>query len=169
MASTSMAIPILVIRVIALLALAGAVALMVTNNEKSDEISFKDLYAYRYVVAAGVVGFAYSLLQLPFAVYYVATGKRMIKNGLFDFFGDKIMSWFLATAVGAGIAVTYELKKLLGALLGSPDDEESKLDEFLNRGYISTGVLAVAFFCLAILSVLSSLSRNPSSSKGFFG
>lgn len=47
--SKVMAIVVLVIRVMALLFLAGAVALMVTNHEKSDEvkISFKDLYAYR--------------------------------------------------------------------------------------------------------------------------
>uniref|UniRef100_A0A7N0U4X2 CASP-like protein n=1 Tax=Kalanchoe fedtschenkoi TaxID=63787 RepID=A0A7N0U4X2_KALFE len=177
--STGIAVLPLVFRVIALLALAAAVALMVTNHQNSDEgrVSFKDLYAYRYVVASGVVGFTYTLLQLPFAVFYVATGNRMIQNGLlpeFDFYGDKVMSWFLATAVGAGFAVTYELKKLLGGFLdsiGASDEEKSKLDEFLNRGYISTCVLAVGFLCLATLSVISSLNRSPalSARKGFFG
>lgn len=43
-----MVIDVLVITVLALLSLAGAVALMVSNREKSNEgkISLKDLYAY---------------------------------------------------------------------------------------------------------------------------
>lgn len=47
----------------------------------------------RFVLAAGVIGCAYTLLQLPFTMYHVCKEKRMIRNGClpeFDFYGDKV-------------------------------------------------------------------------------
>ena len=75
---------------------------------------------------------------------------------------------FLGTVVGAGFAVTFEFKDFLKDLfktladLGVADVGEfkSKLDKFLDRGNIATGLLFVAFICMALLSVLSSINKN---------
>lgn len=51
------------------------------------------LYYYRYVVSAGMGGFLYSFIQLPFAMYYAFTGKKVIKGrflGMLDFYADKV-------------------------------------------------------------------------------
>lgn len=45
------------------------------------------------MVAAAVIGFVYSLFQLPFALYYAIKGKRAFHGrflGLLDFFVDKV-------------------------------------------------------------------------------
>lgn len=76
-------------------------------------ILLKCYFAQRYVVAAGVVGFAYSLLQLPLAIFLVATGKRMIRNGLlleFDFFGDKV-SYSLLVKNCIDLKITIEINR----------------------------------------------------------
>lgn len=47
----------------------------------------------RYVLAVGIVGSVYVLVQIPFAVYHVCTQKRWIRNAclpVFDFYGDKV-------------------------------------------------------------------------------
>lgn len=52
----------------------------------------------RYVVAVAGAGFVYTLIQLPFAMYHAATGKRWIRNGWlpeFDFYADKVLKLIL--------------------------------------------------------------------------
>ncbi|XP_020526172.1 CASP-like protein 4D2 isoform X2 [Amborella trichopoda] len=122
----------------------------------------------RYLLSASVIGCAYSLIQIPFAVYWVSTSKRLIRNiclPYFDFYGDKIIALFLASAVGVGFGVTVELKKLLDGFIDSlrflGEDqfasEASKLDKFFDKGNVSTGFILLAFICMAILSILSSI------------
>lgn len=91
----------------------------------------------------------------------------------------QIIAYILASGVGAGFAVTFEYKKILPAVLNllrllhatGLDEEKSKEDKFLDKGYIGTGVLFLGFICVAVQAVISSTSRNSSSSKkeGFFG
>ncbi|ERN11056.1 hypothetical protein AMTR_s00024p00108110 [Amborella trichopoda] len=100
--ASSRAIPIatILLRILTFILLAVATVVLVTDKVKSkdvfgntSEITFKDIRAYRYVLAASVIGCAYTLIQIPFAVYWVATSKRMIHNDClpnFDFYGDKV-------------------------------------------------------------------------------
>ncbi|KAL5748707.1 hypothetical protein ACOSQ2_026004 [Xanthoceras sorbifolium] len=171
----------IVLRILTLLSSVACIVLLVTNTIKfSDGVktTFKNVIAYRYVLSAAAVGAAYSLLQLPFAIYYVVKQKRLIRGELlpeFDFYGDKIVSLFLATGVGAGFAVTFEFKAFLKevfnalAMLGVAEAAEyhSKLDKFLDRGNIAVGVLFVGFICMALISVLSSVNKRTST--GIFG
>ncbi|XP_058106962.1 CASP-like protein 4D1 [Magnolia sinica] len=180
--SNAMAITTLTLRLLALGLLAASVAVLATDRVTFDDgtkATFKDIVAYRFVISTGAIGFAYALFQIPFAVYHVSTGKQMIRNEClpeFDFYGDKIIAFLLATGVGAGFAVSFEFKKLIRDFidsferLGVPGltESESKLDKFLDRANIATGLLFLAFLCMAALSVLSSLKRTPSS-NGFFG
>lgn len=47
----------------------------------------------RFVLATAAIGAAYTLIQLPFDIYYACTRKRLIRNGCmpeFDFYADKV-------------------------------------------------------------------------------
>ncbi|PSS26166.1 CASP-like protein [Actinidia chinensis var. chinensis] len=165
MASKAIANSTLVLRIFALLFLAASIVLMATNTVKFDDgsqASWKDIIAYRYVIATAMVGFVYTALQIPFAIYYVCTEKRLTRNDClpeFDFYGDKIMSFLLATGVGAGFAISFEFKRLLNGFANT---------SLLDRGNLATGILLGGFVCMALLSILSSIGRNHTSNKGFF-
>lgn len=48
------------------------------------------------------IGFVYTLIQIPFAIYNVIKEKRLIPNGwlkVFDFYGDKVLKLFLTFKV----------------------------------------------------------------------
>ncbi|KAL3512475.1 hypothetical protein ACH5RR_025192 [Cinchona calisaya] len=182
MASKKIINSILVLRVITLLVLAGSIVVMGLNNFKLSDgtkTSFSDLHAYRYVVAVAGVGFVYSLIQLPFAIHYAATEKRWIRNDClpeFDFYGDKLVSFLLASGVGVGFGVTFEIKRFLNAVfaafaaLGGTDidEQQSKTSKFFDRGNIATGILLVGFATMAITSILTSIRKAESSKGGLF-
>ncbi|XXG81735.1 hypothetical protein AAC387_Pa09g2307 [Persea americana] len=172
----------LVLRLLTLLLLGASIVVLVTDKvtySDGTKTTFKDAFAYRYVIATGIAGFVYTLFQIPFAIYHASTGKRLIRNNFlleFDFYGDKIISLLLGTGVGAGFAVTFELKKqipdflTLLTLLGAQgmDEVKSKLDKFFDRANIAIGILFLAFLCMVILSILSSINKAHNS-RGLFG
>ncbi|KAM3702972.1 hypothetical protein ACJW31_04G062800 [Castanea mollissima] len=126
----------------------ASILVLVTNKNTTDDIetSFKDIIAYRYVVAVASIGEAYTLLQLPFAMYYAHKEKRLIRNSClpeFDFYGDKIICLLLATAVGASFAVSSEFHRFVAV-----------------EGNTAAGVLLVGTVCMAVVSVLSSIDRT---------
>ncbi|XP_076882181.1 CASP-like protein 4D1 [Bidens hawaiensis] len=171
----------LVLRILTLMLLVASAVYMVCNNYKlaGDKTTWKDIKTYRFVFAATVIGAVYSLIQLPFAFYYACNGKRMIRHPClpqFEFYADKLISYVLATAVGAGFAASMELKEVVdsvvallsliliavgsGINLGFDIDQfHSKVDKFLDRGIIATVLLTLGFACMAVISVLSSLQR----------
>ncbi|KAJ7975304.1 CASP-like protein [Quillaja saponaria] len=167
----------LVLRIFTLAASAASIGLIVTNNitfsVDNSKRFFKDVIAYRFVLAVAAITAAYILIQLPFAIYYAVKEKRMIRGGYlreFDFYGDKVISLLLASGVAAGFAVSIELKRFFDELFDQfqvPKDDvtRSTNDNFFDRGYIATGVLTVGLICMVVCSVLSSVNRN----KGFFG
>nr|KAJ0192380.1 hypothetical protein LSAT_V11C800402900 [Lactuca sativa] len=58
------------------------------------KIGFNDIYSYRYMMSAIVIGFTYTCVQLPIEIYQLSMGKRVtIGNGLpmIIFFGDKVI------------------------------------------------------------------------------
>ncbi|KAK9277223.1 hypothetical protein L1049_006762 [Liquidambar formosana] len=180
MASKGILISVVVLRFLALLLLAGSIVVMAINSFTSSDgvkTTFKDVIAYRYVIATGITGFAYTLVQIPFAIYHASKEKRLIRTNVYLSListGDKIIAFLLATGVGAGFAVTFELKRILDAFLDGFDvpgigDEKSKPEKFLDRGNIATGLLFLGFLCMVVLSVLSSINRMPPTGRGFFG
>ncbi|KAJ0037405.1 hypothetical protein Pint_22516 [Pistacia integerrima] len=144
--SKSILISVVVLRLLTLGLLAASIVLLYLDKftlSGGTKISFKDAIAYRYVIATGIIGFLYSLGQIPFALYHASKGKRLIRNRClpeFYFFGDKIIAFLLATGAGAGFAVTFELKKLLKDFIksaeatfgvGGLDETDLKTDKFL--------------------------------------
>ncbi|XP_054789658.1 CASP-like protein 4D1 [Prosopis cineraria] len=191
MVSQGIANSMLVLRIIALAASVATIPLVITNNVKFDDLldgieleltlKFQYIMAFRYVLAVAAISAMYGIIQLPFAVYYAVKQKRLIRNGClpdFDFIGDKVISLLLATAIGAGIAVSYESKRGLqnskrrfeeNLLIPNTDlilTLIKHLNKFFDRGIIASSILALACLCLAIVSVISSINRNRS--KGFF-
>ncbi|XP_022738985.1 CASP-like protein 4D1 [Durio zibethinus] len=176
MASKATAIATVVLRIFTILFAAGSVVVLILDKATDvdgSKLTFKNVTAYRYVLATDVVAAAYCLLQLPFAIYYACTEKRLLRGDFlpaFDFYGDKLIAFLMATSVGAGFLVTVELKEFLGDLFKEfgADLKDSMFEGFFNKGYLAGGLLAGAFLCMAILSILSSLQRTGIGSRGFF-
>lgn len=131
------------------------------------------------MLSAAAIGAAYNLIQLPCNIYYACTKKRLIRNQCmpqFDFYADKVVSLVLASGVGAGFGVGFEFKSFfklllpLLALLGALDnlgEEQTKNNDFFEKAIIATGILLVGAVCMAVVSVLTSITRT--SNSGFFG
>ncbi|CAA2941843.1 CASP 4D1 [Olea europaea subsp. europaea] len=173
MASQSVRNSVLVLRIFALLLLAASVALMVINNftiSDGTKTKFSDLIAYRYVLATALAGVAYTLIQIPFAIYNVVNEKRLLRNGFlqeFDFYGDKIIAFLLATGVGVGFGVSCEIQRLIKQSGAGEDEETMKTNKFLDKGNISSGLLLGGFVCMAVLCILSSI-RLSMTNRRFF-
>ncbi|XP_068661239.1 CASP-like protein 4D1 [Aristolochia californica] len=166
---------ILLLRLLTFLFLFVSVIVLVTDsvtftlNLKTAKVHFNDVYAYRYLLSAAVIGCSYTLLQIPFAVYFFSMGKRMGGNeGLlhFDLFADKVITLLLASGVGAGFGATVDFKKILDSVVDLLEDygqfstaeSFSKLDKFLDVIHVSTGFLLIGCACMTVLSVISSYS-----------
>ncbi|EEF31519.1 CASP-like protein 4D1 [Ricinus communis] len=147
----------LILRILTFIFLIASLVILTTNTATLEldlvevKVHFKDVYAYRYMLATIVIGLAYTVLQIAFTLYYVATGNRMMSgdgNLAFDFFGDKVISYILVTGAAAGFASTKDIKPVFS---GSGD-----FDAFINKGYASASLLLIGFVCTAVLSVFSS-------------
>ncbi|KAJ6717887.1 NITRATE FORMATE IRON DEHYDROGENASE [Salix purpurea] len=147
----------LILRVLTFAFLVASLAILTTDTttlEIRDEvfkIRFKDVYSYRYMLAAIVFGIAYTVLQVAFTLNHIVKRNAETSgdgNLVFDFYGDKVISYMLATGAAAAIGATKDMKPLLTALGVS--------NSFLNKGYASASLLLLGFVCTAMLSVLSS-------------
>ncbi|KAL2555341.1 CASP-like protein 4D1 [Forsythia ovata] len=173
MASQAVRNSVLILRIFALLLLAASAALMLINNFKLSDgtkTRFSDLIAYRYVLATALTGVAYALIQMPFTIYNVAHEKRLIRNGFlqeFDFYGDKVIAFLLATGVGVGFGVSFEVKRLINQVDDGQDEVTSKANKFLNKGNISTGLLLAGFVCMAVLCIISSIRLSTANRRLF--
>ncbi|XP_071709933.1 CASP-like protein 4D1 [Rutidosis leptorrhynchoides] len=176
----------LVLRILTLLFLVASAVCLLCNSYKlgGDKYTWKDIKTYRYVFATAVIGVVYTLFQIPFAVYYAYKEKRLIRHSClpeFDFYADKLVSYILATGVGAGFAASMELKEYTDEVvtlldfiratidLGFDIDQfHSRVDKYFHRGIITTILLTLGCVCMVIISILSSLNRS-SGTKSFFG
>ncbi|CAN4100592.1 unnamed protein product [Withania somnifera] len=171
---TPRAMSILVLRLFTMLLCAASVPLMITNSFQlsgGDKTKYSDIKGYRYVVAAALVGFGYSLLQLPFALYYAVTGKRAFHGrflGLLDFYVDKVMTFFMASGVGVGFGVSSELKRFINGFVDTIessgidtfDELRNKSQKFFDRGNLATTPLLAGFVTMAVLTIITSFTRK---------
>ncbi|OMO63348.1 hypothetical protein CCACVL1_22410 [Corchorus capsularis] len=169
---------ILILRVLTNLFAAACIVVLLLSKARDvdgSKITFEDVIAYRYMMASAVIAAAYCLLQLPFAMYYACTEKRLIRGDFlpaFDFYADKGIAFLLATGFGAGVLTTLDLKEFFREFLNrfGTDLKHTHFDNFFNKGYIASGLLAGAFLSMALLSICSSLRNNTTTTtkKGFF-
>ncbi|KAK9118146.1 hypothetical protein Scep_016239 [Stephania cephalantha] len=175
-----MAMPLitnLVLRIVALILLSGAAVIIVTNSAKAsvdDAIKFngsvKTINAYKYGLGTSVFGLIYALVQLPFAIYHVITREPLVLGNelflTFRFYGDKVVSYLLATGAAAIYGFAVDSKRLIDDLdnlvkKGGRDDLShlrSKYDRFSIMASLGASLLLLGFICTAVSSVLSSLN-----------
>ncbi|XP_059669189.1 CASP-like protein 4D1 [Cornus florida] len=145
------------LRVVTFISLMISLIILTTNtatlyiNLENIKLRFNDVYAYRYMLATIVFGIAYTLLQTAFTIFQVSMGKRLGGDGLyqFDFFGDKVMSYILATGAAAGFGVTIDLKPFF---LGS------SINHFFNKASVAASLLLIVFLFTAVSSVFLSIA-----------
>ncbi|XP_057981081.1 CASP-like protein 4D1 [Malania oleifera] len=117
-------------------------------------LHFKDIYAFRYMVASIVIGIAYTLLQMAFTIYHLSMGHRLVGGDgfyQFDFYGDKAVSYLLATGTAAAFGASVDMKD---ALSGTG----SSVDKFFEKANAAASLLLFAFLFSAVSSVFSAFA-----------
>ncbi|KAL3500041.1 hypothetical protein ACH5RR_039134 [Cinchona calisaya] len=113
-------------------------------------------HSYRYMFYISILGMAYSLIQIPFAVYYLRAKKRLIESHYLlhvDFYGDKIMSLLLGAGVGAAFGATRDLNK--GVKWSEP-----KINDFFDLSYVAALFIFIGCLGCTISSIFSSLALS---------
>ncbi|KAK7394211.1 hypothetical protein VNO78_14733 [Psophocarpus tetragonolobus] len=151
--STGSRTVLLLLRVLTFVFLLIALILIATSKaidaDTGDRINFNDFYAYRYMISVIIIGFAYNLLQMAFSIFSVVSGNRVLSgNGgyLFDFFGDKIISYLMISGSAAGFGLTVELNRNLPS------------NSFTNKANASASLLLIGFLFTAIASTFTSFA-----------
>ncbi|XVE52681.1 hypothetical protein DITRI_Ditri02bG0142400 [Diplodiscus trichospermus] len=149
----------LLLKIIMFAVLLASLVILVTDTATvpltlftESTIHFDDIYTYRHMLASIIIGLVYSLMQTGFSLYHLATGNRLITGDgafVFDFYGDKVVSFMVATGSAAGFGATKDVKAIADAV-------KLDLDDYFNKAYASASLLLLAFLCAAILSVFSS-------------
>ncbi|KAL4598685.1 hypothetical protein ACB092_11G075800 [Castanea dentata] len=99
-----------------------------------------------YMFGIGIIGIAYTLLQtIAFVMFRIVMEND--KGVLFELYGDKVISYVLATAAAAGIGASIDFKNCYDGFYNT---------RYFNMGFVSAGCLLLAFVCTASLSIMSS-------------
>uniref|UniRef100_A0A803P1T9 CASP-like protein n=1 Tax=Cannabis sativa TaxID=3483 RepID=A0A803P1T9_CANSA len=135
-----------------------ALIVLATNSKTIEDIpitlNVQNVSAYSYMLSVIVFGLVYSLWRLGFSIYLFITNVK--GYFLIDFYGDKIISYLLATGTAAGFAATKDVKTYFSQQFQFLDLEDGELDGFCSMGYASASLVLIAFICTAMLSVMSS-------------
>ncbi|XP_045831483.1 CASP-like protein 4D1 [Trifolium pratense] len=156
---------LLLMRVLTSLFLLIALILIVLTKETLDDdiydhrdqpkIKFQDIHAYRYMISTIVIGFVYTLLQMALSIFTVATGNRVLNGDggyKFDFYGDKIISYFLLSGSAAGFGASEDLQRLSDEIFDLP------LISFFGKANASASLLLFGFIATAVASVFTSFA-----------
>ncbi|XP_022992767.1 CASP-like protein 4D1 [Cucurbita maxima] len=144
----------LILRILTFVFLFISFFVLVTTSQTVESVKFhfNNFHTYRYVLATIIIGIVFNLLQIAFSLFNIVKGAT--GTILFDFFGDKFLSYLLATGTAAGFGLSVDLQTL------DPDDY---FGTFFDKAYAASALLLFAFFCSAAVSILSSfaLSKRP--------
>ncbi|AES78114.1 putative casparian strip membrane protein [Medicago truncatula] len=158
--STVSRIVLLLLRVLTFVFLLIALIVIVLTKETLEtsfgesEIKFNDIHAFRYMISTIVIGFAYNLLQMALSIFTVVSGNRVLSGDggyMFDFFGDKIISYFLLSGSAAGFGASEDLHRIFKA-------GELPLNSFFGKANASTSLLLLGFLTTAIASIFTSFA-----------
>ncbi|PIN22615.1 hypothetical protein CDL12_04671 [Handroanthus impetiginosus] len=133
-----------------------AVVDMTTGVKGYAHLTYNYFHSYKYMFSVTLIGIGYTLLQIPFAIYYMRTKRHLINNLAFlkfEFYADMIMTFVLATGVGAGLGASLDLKKI-----NYDKSESHKIHGFLTKSYVSAVFFLFGSFASGISAVLSSLA-----------
>ncbi|KAL6654115.1 hypothetical protein ACP70R_007580 [Stipagrostis hirtigluma subsp. patula] len=161
---------VLALRLLTLALLAASLAVVATNkldirtDDPPQKVTFRDVYAYRYLLAVAVVGCAYTLLQVPVAAVSVARRGRAVGGGgvaLLLVSADVALALVLATGAAAGLGLTYDARRYFdgvlhdAAALPGVDRLHRDMDRFFNLAYASAGLMLAAAACMALMIMIS--------------
>ncbi|TKY64869.1 CASP protein 4D1 [Spatholobus suberectus] len=145
---------LLLLRVLTFLFLLIALILIAidtyTDPDTGEKTKFNDVYAYRYMFSTIILGFVYTFLQMAFSIFTVVSGNRVLSGDggyLFDFFGDKIISYLLLSGSAAGFGFTVELHRA-----------DNPLNSFTGKANASASLLLIGFLFTAIASTFTSFA-----------
>ncbi|KAL0296536.1 UNVERIFIED_CONTAM: CASP-like protein 4D1 [Sesamum radiatum] len=143
-------------RVITLVSLIVSAVVLDTNTVTIDDyrVSYHDFRSYKFMFYVTIIGIGYSVLQIPFAAYYMRKRKHLLPNSAFlhlSFYADKLMIVLLGLSAGAAFGATMDIKKYLG-------DNLPKLQDFLTVVYIPSAFLLVGCIACGLSSVHSSFA-----------
>nr|GMC94190.1 CASP-like protein PIMP1 [Ipomoea batatas] len=163
-------VAVLIVRILTLIFLLASLILITTNTVTLPgfggvkiKLKFHNFTAYRYLAATLILGLAYTLLQTAFAISQACTGKSIggERFSEFVFFGDKVVSYLLATGAAASLAITQELKKQNYTIkiykMGMNETYvEDDMDKFANKASVAARLCLIGFLFAATSSVFSS-------------
>ncbi|KAM3236729.1 CASP-like protein PIMP1 [Capsicum annuum] len=158
----------LVIRFITFIFLLVSLIVIATNSFDAFDIygfpikvESTDIHVYRYMISADVIGMAYILLLFVLTIFQVKSGSP-IDGGLayFEFYGDKVILFLLATGAAAGLGLTVEYNRLM-----DKDNTTEDIQNFINIANASASLLLLGSISSAISSVFSSLNLPKRSSS----
>nr|GMC96012.1 CASP-like protein PIMP1 [Ipomoea batatas] len=163
-------VAVLIVRILTLVFLLASLILITTNTVTLPDfggvkikLKFHNFTAYRYLAATLILGIAYTLLQTAFAISQACTGKSIggERFSEFVFFGDKVVSYLLATGAAASLAITQELKKqnytIKNYKMGMNETYvEDDMDKFANKASVAARLCLIGFLFAATSSVFSS-------------
>ncbi|KAK7295713.1 hypothetical protein RJT34_18624 [Clitoria ternatea] len=144
---------IVILRVLSIVFL--LIALIVIGISEYTVITFYGPLQRKYMFSTIVLGFLYNLLQLGLSIFSMVSRKRVLSADigyLFDFFADKIISYFLVSGCAAGFGFSVEMVR--DTPMGmSPNP-------ILEKANSSATLLLFAFLFNAIASVFTSFALS---------
>ncbi|XP_051116480.1 CASP-like protein PIMP1 [Andrographis paniculata] len=165
-ATTQVVSPVtsLVVRILTIICLFVSLVVLFTasgyasNRYYYVKVTFKNVNAFRYLCSALVIGLVYTLAQTGLAVYQIITGSNFGGDTLiyFEFYGDKALSYLLATGGAAGLGMTQDVEGITDRL---------GLDRFINKANASIALCLLGFAFSILSSIFSSFNLPKMSVK----
>ncbi|CAL4992698.1 unnamed protein product [Urochloa decumbens] len=172
---------ILILRLLTLAFLTASLAIITADkltvvddgDDPPQRLTFKDVHAYRYLLAVAVIGCAYTLLlQLPLAAAAVARrSKRLATSAggdddvvLLLALADVAFAMMLVAGAAAGLGFTHDVKRYFDRVVfagdggGWPEVDRRlhrDIDRFFDMAYASAGLMLAAAACTAVVVVIS--------------
>ncbi|KAF8650803.1 hypothetical protein HU200_063707 [Digitaria exilis] len=160
---------VVILRLLTLALLVTSLALIAADKLKDDiddppqTFTFKDVHTYRYLLAVSVIGCAYTLLHLPFAII---AGSKPVTGAaaLLVVLADVAFALLLATGAAAGLGFTHDVKRYFDDVLFRGADDGSSpeiaglhrdVDRFFDMAFASSGLMLAAAACTVVMIVMS--------------
>ncbi|PON32043.1 CASP-like protein 4D [Trema orientale] len=166
--SWKLAIATIVLRVITIALLSASFTILNDDvlgtkyyhtDDRNKTLQFRDTAGYQYMVATIFLGIGHSVVQIVLAIYLLMRkNKDANKLLLFQFYGDKVISYLLVSGAIGGYIATDDKGEFFGKT------NHDQIDSNLNKSYTSATLLLLGFICTAVSSVVSSYTLPKRSS-----
>eukprot|EP01018_Ginkgo_biloba_P024017 Gb_17252 [translate_table: standard] len=154
-----LAFVLLMISFVAMLASKTTSGIFISVGSYSDyahlTYQFKDFNAFKYVVAAGIIGCMYSLFQIAQGIYLLFTGARLLPEPFslyFDIVCDQVVAYLIMSSASAGIACITLARDFFKSGDGLYNDAAKK---FLRIASASVSMEFLGFLVMAVCVLLS--------------